>query len=240
MYTRPFIEALEFRDESGLVIDYGNRWANLDGPPENMYSAIDHPERFAPLHTVAAAVVDYLIENYDVDVEEGHHLLAGYPHAPDTENVARAVWLTPRSEYAASITFVWTTDPGIRIYAGVLFDAVYPSCSCNACDERWNECADELEDQTFSIVEGGLSEHISGPKRPKWSFEWGKGFIQGMGQTISYRLRRRDGESEQGGRTRAESVPAEILESAQTKLLAVHAASPTHGWIPWQDKPQES
>lgn len=240
IYTRPFIEALKFRDESGMVIDYGNRWANLDGPPDDMYSVIDHPERFAPLQTVAAAVVDYLTENYDVDVEEGYHLLAGYPHAPDIENIARVVRLTPRSEYAAPITFVWTTDPAIRIYAGVLFDASYPSCSCIACDERWNECADELEEQTFSIVAGGLSEEISEPKRPKWSFEWGKGFVQGMGQTISYRLRGRDGESEQSGQTRAEDTPAEILKSAQATLRAVHAVSSTREWMPWDEKQHRS
>lgn len=237
-YTRPFIEALEFRDATGTVIDYGNRWTDLDGPPEDTYSVIDHPERFAPLHTVATAVVEYLIENYDVDVEEGSHLLTERLHDP--EDVTRAVRLTPRSEYATPITFVWASDPAIRIYAGVFFDAVYPSCSCNACDERWNESAGALEEETFSIVEGGLSEDVSEPRRPKWSFDRGTGLVQGMGQTISFRLRGRDGDSEQSSQSRAENVPAATLESAQATLHAVHEASPTHGWLPWPEKQQRS
>ncbi len=239
-YTRPFIEPLKFRDESGTVIDYGRRWADLEGPPESMYSVVEHPERFAPLHTVAAAVVAHLVENYDVDVEEGYSVLSGHRHAPGAEYVTRAVRLTPRSAFAAPVTLAWTNDPAIRVYAGALFETSSPSCSCEACDERWNECADRLEEQVFSITAGGLPEHVSEPKRPKWSFEWGKGLVQGMGQTISYRLRGLDGESEESGQTRAESVPAEMLESAQITLRAVHLASPTHAWMPWPKKPRRT
>ncbi|WP_025133002.1 DUF6226 family protein [Leucobacter sp. PH1c] len=239
-YTRPPIETLEFRDGSGAVINYGNRWAGLDGPPEDTYSVIHDPERFAPLHTVATAVVEYLIAHTDIDVEEGSHLLAGVLHAPDTEHVVRAVRLTPRSEHAAALTFVWTRDPAIHIHAGVLFSATYPSCACDACDERWDECADQLEEQVFSIVAGGLFEDISAPTRPTWRFEWGRGLVQGMGQTVSYRLRERDGESEQSGQTRAEHVPAAMLQSAHATLQGVHAASPTRDWLSWQEKPRQS
>lgn len=233
-YARPFIEPLEFRDDSGAVIDYGNRWDILEGPPDDTYSVLHHPERFAPLHTVATAVVEYLIGNHGVDVDEGYQVLAGHLHTPGPEYVTRAVRLTPRTAYGAPITVVWTTDPAIRIYAGALFDTVYPSCSCDACDERWNECADELEETTFAIVAGGLAEHISGPKRPTLRFEPGMGFVQGMGHTVSYRLRSRDGKSVESGRTRAERVPDGILASARTTLHAVHSANPTHDWTPWR------
>ena len=124
------------------------------------------------------------------------------------------------------------------IYDGALFDAAYPSCSCNACNERWNECADALEAQVFSIVAGRLFEQLSEPKCPRWRFGWGIGFTQGMGQTLSYSLRGSDGVTEQGGQTRADSIPPHRLEAARATLDAVHAASPTGNWLAWEQQSQ--
>src|SRR5690625_4141229 len=74
-YVRPSVESVEFRDDDGNIIDYGNRWASRGGiPPEDSYSVDGHPERFAPLHTIAAALIDYLVSTYEVDVEEGPHV----------------------------------------------------------------------------------------------------------------------------------------------------------------------
>lgn len=232
-YTRPHIEARVFRDDSGAVIDYGNRWVDLDGPPEDSYSVVEHPERFAPLHVVATALVEHFADVYAVDLEEGIHLLAPHAHTPLAEQVRRVVRLTPHHQHAAPITFVWTDDPAVWIYAGALFQSIYPSCSCNACDEDWEYCADEMEGQTFAIVEGGLSEQVSGPKRPKLSFEWGRGFTVGMGQTVSHRLLRSDGVSEESGMSRAEDVDPQQLELAQARLNGVHSANPSGNWTPW-------
>jgi|GEM_PF-4358317 len=59
--TRSYIKPVELRDSNGNTIDYGNRWVSFDGfPPETSYSVIEHPERFVPLHLVAAALIDYL------------------------------------------------------------------------------------------------------------------------------------------------------------------------------------
>ena len=68
-YVRPSIDAPTFRDADGQVIDYGNRWDA--SPPEDTYSVDTHPERFAPLHTVADALIAHLRDTYDVEVEEG-------------------------------------------------------------------------------------------------------------------------------------------------------------------------
>src|SRR5690625_1937716 len=96
-YVRPSVESVEFRDDDGNIIDYGNRWASRGGtPPGDSYSVDDHPERFAPLHIVAAALIDYLASTYEVDVEEGHHVTDGLLHAPTAEETVRAVRLTPR------------------------------------------------------------------------------------------------------------------------------------------------
>ncbi|QAY59732.1 hypothetical protein ET475_06840 [Microbacterium protaetiae] len=233
-YTRPHIEPVEFRDDDGTVIDYGNRWASRGGtPPEDSYSVEEHPERFAPLHTVATALIDYLVTTYDVDVEEGYHVTTNLLHQPAAEQTVRAVRLTPRGDACAPLVFVLTDYPALRLYAGTLFEARYPSCGCKACDERWQEGAEELEWQTFAIVGGGFAETVSEPRRAKWSYDRGYGFVKGMGQTVSYRLCGLDAETENSGQLRAEDVPAALLESARSRLEAVAAVSPDGNWQPW-------
>lgn len=233
-YTRPSIEPVEFRDADGEVIDYGNRWAAFDGtPPEDSYSVDDHPERFAPLHTVASALIDHLVATYDVDVEEGAGVDSdGMP----PEQVARAVRLAPRSSTSAPLTIVFTDYPAVRLQAGVLFSTVFPSCGCNACDERWDHGADELEWQTLAIAGGGFSERVSAPRMPKLSHDRRGGWVMSMGQTVSYQLRHPDGVGEQGGESPAKDVPKDRLAAAQSRLADVAAVSPDGSWQAWPRK----
>ena len=236
-YTRPGVESVEFRDDDGNVIDYGNRWASRGGtPPEDSYSVDEHPERFAPLHTVAAALIDYLVSNCEVDVEEGHHVTADLLHASTAEETVRAVRLTPRSDACAPLIIVLTSYPAVQVYAGTLFEEFYPSCGCNACDERWDDVAEELEWHVFAIVGGGFGEEVSEPRRAKWSYDRGRGLVKGMGQTVSYRLRSLKGENQRSGQSRAEDVPAELLKSARVTLDAVAAVSADGNWLPWPPK----
>ena len=58
-YVRPLIEAPVFRDADGAVINYGSRWHG--SPPEDTYSVDTHPERFAPLHVVADALIGLFV-----------------------------------------------------------------------------------------------------------------------------------------------------------------------------------
>ncbi len=54
-YRRPPIERGEFRDESGAIIPYGDRWR--DTPSDELpYSVTAHPERFTPVVEVARAL----------------------------------------------------------------------------------------------------------------------------------------------------------------------------------------
>ena len=92
-YTRPSIDTPVFRDVGGQVIDYGNRWSG--SPPEDTYSVDTHPERFAPVHTVADALIDHLRDTYDVVVEEGEEMAADLLH-PAFHDVVRAVRIRPR------------------------------------------------------------------------------------------------------------------------------------------------
>lgn len=184
----------------------------------------------------AAALIDDLISTYEVDVDEGHQFTASLLHAPTAEETVRAVRLTPRGEACAPLVFVLTDYPALRLSAGALFSAFYPSCGCNACDERWDALADELEWQTFAIVCGGFAEEVSEPRRAKWSYDRGRGLVKSMGQTVSYRLRALDGEHQQGGQSRAEDVPVALLENARATIKAVTAASVDGNWLPWPPK----
>lgn len=236
-YVRPSVESVEFRDDDGNIIDYGNRWASRGGtPPDDSYSVDGHPERFAPLHTIAAALIDYLVSTYEVDVEEGPHVTTGLLHASSAEVIVRAIRLEPRGAGCAPLVFVLTDHPSVRLYAGALFDAAFPTCGCNACDEPWDDVAGELEWRTLAIAGGGFSEDVSEPRRPRWSYERGRGFVKGMGQTISYRLRSLDGKHDEGGQSRAEDMPTELLNNARAALDAVVAVSPDGKWLPWPFK----
>ncbi len=240
-YMRPQIEPVEFRDDDGNVIEYGSRWASCGGtPPDDSYSVKEHPERFAPLHTVVATLIDYLVSTYEVDVTEGHPVTNGLLDAPTAEETVRAVRLTPRGDECAPLVFVLTDCPAVRLHAGTLFREFYPSCGCKACDERWDDVADELEWQVFAIVGGGFTEEVSEPRRAKWSYDRGHGFVLGMGQTVSHRLRALDGRQQRGGRSRAEDVPADLLKAARATLDAVAAVSADGNWLPWPTKASRS
>lgn len=236
-YSRPDVEPRVFRDDLGGVIEYGNHWADRGGtPPDDSYSVVSHPERFAPLHIVAEALIDHLVSTYEVRVEEGYGVTGHLLHPPSDDETVRAVRLTPSDEASAPLVIVLTNLPGVRVYAGVLFSERYPSCACNACDERWDAVADELEWQTFAITGGGFTEEVSEPRPAKWSYDRGHGFVEGMGQTVSYRLRSLDGGSERSGQSRAEAIPAAQLKNSRAKLDAVAAISAESNWLPWRPR----
>jgi hypothetical protein len=146
-----------FRDGEGRVIEYGNRWEGL--PPEDTYSVDTHPERFAPLHTVADALIAHLGDAYDVEIEEGADVVADLIRAP-SHDVVRAVRVRPRDPACASVTVVMDAYPGIYLHAGVLHDFHYPVCGCDACDSTWQAEADRLEQQVLAVVSGHYRETL--------------------------------------------------------------------------------
>ncbi len=112
-YTRPSIAPQVFVDADGEVIDYGHRWS--DSPPAEAYSVTVHPERYAPLHAVAAALIDHLRLTYDVEVDDGAHVVADLL-APPSWEVPRAVGCA-RAIRVRSLTFVFTSFPGLLMHA---------------------------------------------------------------------------------------------------------------------------
>jgi hypothetical protein len=67
--VRPTVPEQVYRNDAGQVIDDGNRW-RAEAPPEDASSVALHPERFAPLHQVADALIAYLAATYDVSVSD--------------------------------------------------------------------------------------------------------------------------------------------------------------------------
>lgn len=204
-YARPVAVVPTFHDSKGAVIRYGQRWG-IDGPPEETYSVDSHPERFLPLHDVADALVRYLAEEFECEVSEN------VDHASDLvqerEDGVRAVRVVPRTEDAATLTFVFTAYPGIVVHAGCLHDATFPMCGCDACDETWEPWAERLEQLIEAVILGGFSESLP---RPTW---------------VGYSLTYSDGS--ESGEGDASHVPQARLNEAARRLESLPS-----GWAPW-------
>jgi hypothetical protein len=205
-YVRPAVEAVVFRDGGGRVIEYGNRWEGP--PPEDTYSVDTHPERFAPLHAVADALIAYLRDTYDVRVEEGDDVVTDLIRPP-SHDVARAVRVRPRDPACASVTVVMTAYPGIYLHAGVLHDFHYPVCGCDACDSTWQAEADQLEQQVLAVVTGHYRETLERREGDPW---------------VGYAFTYPDGAS--SGESREEGLSPERFAAAESALRSVAAEWP--------------
>ncbi|WP_404474752.1 DUF6226 family protein [Microbacterium aerolatum] len=206
-YVRPPIDAPVFRDADGQIINYGRRWHG--SPPEDTYSVDTHPERFAPIHSVADALITYLCDTYDVEVDEDVETATDLLR-PAHHHVVRAVRLQPNDPACASLTLVFTAYPGIYMHAGLLHDFHYPACGCDACDSTWEGEADDLEQQVLAVVAGNYRESIERGLRP-----W-----------VSYAFTYSDGAS--SGRSCAQDLPADRLKAAKPILR-----DRTEGWVSW-------
>lgn len=204
-----------FRDADGEVIAYGDRWSG--SPPEDTYSVDTHPERFTPLHTVADALIAHLRGAYDVEVDEGEET-ADDLLRPSFPEVVRAVRIRPKDPACASLTFVFTAYPGISLHAGLLNNAQFPVCGCDACDSNWDVEADALEQQVQAVVTGNYREVIE-PGPIPW---------------IEHRFTYPDG-GWRGGRYRAEDIPAARLDAAEPILKAL-----SEGWAAWPPAASDS
>lgn len=213
-YVRPTIDAPTFLDAEGEVIPYGRRWNG--SPPEDTYSVDTHPERFAPLHEIADALIAHLRATYDVEVDEGSDVAADLLHDVSSD-VIRAVRVRPKRAEAAALTFVFTPYPGVTLHAGLLHDFFFPSCGCDACDSTWDGEAGDLEQQVLAVVTGNYSERIDRGMRP-----W-----------VEHRFTYPDG-AWQGGRGRTGSIPAERVRAAKPVLRSLAS-----GWRAWPELPAQ-
>lgn len=171
MYVRPPMDSPHFVDDAGAYIPYGYRWGS-DGPPPDAYSRTTHPERFAPLVEVARALVDHLIDAYDVDVSDTA-MLPGWMAAAEVGSGSYPMTvtrLTPRNPASAPLTFIETALPGVCVLAGAACTVSVPQCGCDACDEGLLEQADRLEALVFAVLDGNFQERLT---RAEVIEEWG-------------------------------------------------------------------
>lgn len=203
-YTRPSVDAPLPLDADGRPVRYGGRWP--DGPPVAAYGVDSHPERFAPLHAIADALVAHLVARYDVDVTDDPVCADDVRYSvPD---VVRAVRLLPRRPTAAGLTVVLTGDPGVVVHAGLLHDFPFPVCGCDACDESWESVADDLEWHVGVVVGGGYRE---------WATPAGTG----------HALRGDDRSTSGAGRV-PDRATRRLVREARGRLAAV-----PDGWAAW-------
>ena len=147
-FTRPAVAQQELRDDD--VILYGEPWPG--SPPDDAYSRVSHPERFAPLIAVTDALIAYLTRWYRVEAEESVD-----------EQGDRVVDLVP--EEGAPVRLRFTAFPGVDLHAGARLRVVAPTCGCDACDETAESAIEQVEGALLAVAGGGLTEFSSrGPR----------------------------------------------------------------------------
>ncbi len=208
-YRRPPLAEPVYVDTSGSVIEYGSRWGP-DGPPEDTYSVVSHPERFAALHLVADALIEHLTDTYDVQVSRDPAHAADLVRSRD--DVTRVTRLTPAQPDCATLTFAYTSHPAVVVHAGLLHDFVYPICGCDACDETAGRVADDLESDVLSVVAGGYRESYD----PDDELPIGSSLVAW------------DGSSSGSGRGGAGGYPSQRLMAAGERLEQL-----PDGWAAW-------
>ncbi len=208
-YARPHLPAAVFLDDRGKAIHYGERWG-ASGPPEDSYGAESHLERFAPLHSIADALVEYLVREYDVRAERDAAHSADLLRSHD--DILRAIRLSPVDPSAAPLTIVYTAYPGIVVHAGVLHDFAYPDCGCDACDETASSEGTRLESMVLSVAAGGYAERYP-IGRDRW---------------VGYALVAADGSDHESGQGDVGFIPKPHLAEAARTLESLPA-----GWHPW-------
>lgn len=200
------------------------------------YSVITHPERFAPLHTVAEALIDYLTVRFEASSSENPAFAADLMHSRN--DVLRAVRITPASTDASPLTFVFTTDPGVLIHAGLLHDFPFPDCGCDACDETAEAAAEGLGEIAMAVAQGRYQEtYDAGVERPRPPGRWVPwpasprmalpGPLPGL-LPAGYRIVAPDGSSRARGEASLGSYPADRLATAKARLERLD-----DGWQPW-------
>ncbi|MDN4479679.1 DUF6226 family protein [Demequina muriae] len=165
MDWRPDVAFAEFRDDSGAVIPYGERWDM--SPPADSYSRTDHLERFEVAWTLARALVDHLVAEYDVEViadvdpaqDRAFPERAPRPREPIAGAPPAVRRLVPRGP-GAPLTVIETGSPGVVMLAGATLETSAPMCSCDACDERVEEMADWLESLAIAVATGMAWERV--------------------------------------------------------------------------------
>ncbi|WP_316301697.1 DUF6226 family protein [Clavibacter michiganensis] len=66
--------------------------------------------------------------------------------APLHAVAVRSVRLAPRDGNGRTLTLEYTGFPGVLLHSGRRMAEAFPQCGCDACDDRWEDVADSLEE----------------------------------------------------------------------------------------------
>lgn len=177
-YERPELPEAIFLDDDGNAVAYGRRWEG--SPPEDSYSRTSNLHRFAPLHTVAGALLAWLERDFDVAIERGATVIDDLLLLPDSYE--DAVRIRPRESASASLTFVFTAFPGLYVHAGALQDFHFPVCGCDACDDDVLSLIEDLEWTVRRVVRGEFAERLDASGLLEYRLEGEGGMRSGSSQ----------------------------------------------------------
>ncbi len=182
-----------------------------EGPPEEAYSRVTEPERFAPLHDWALDTVARLERDYEVIRVEG----VGLDHDLERSQISRpTIKLTPLQDSGAPATIVFTDFPGLAVRMGRWFTDWFPSCGCDACDEMPDGVFEEFTRLVRCVVSSGFRESL---------------YLLPRGDGRCTREFRSD-EYHRSGGSRVSRDEARSILSDQDEIVLE--------WTPWQPKPE--
>ena len=128
-----------------------------EGPPDEAYSRVTEPERFAPLHGWALEVVARLQTEYEVTLDEDGVTDADLERSPLSRPLMK---LTPVQDSSAPITIAFTDFPGLSVRAGRWLTDWFPSCGCDACDEMPEDAFEGFRELLSDVVAGRFRESL--------------------------------------------------------------------------------
>jgi hypothetical protein len=143
-------------------------------PPDDAYERVTNPERFAPLHEAADALVARLESQYQVERSDGG--------PPAYAGVIRQVELVPTA--GAPLIVRWDDFPAVSVRYGSRHEESYPQCGCDACEEHEqpDQLIEDLERRVQAVVAGRFNESVLCEDDATWlkfEFNFGDGHASG-------------------------------------------------------------
>ena len=149
----------------------------FEQPPDEAYGRVTNPERYQAVVDATKEMIASLVENFEVSLETGT-AAADFPHWHKPE--AHITRLTPAT--GMSIAVMYTDFPGVVLAVGELhswgLNDAFPSCGCDACDDKPEEMIDEIRELLDAAVGGSYREGLT--KKKLWRAWGGRGNWRGL------------------------------------------------------------
>jgi len=129
----------------------------FDAPDDEAYGRVTDPEKYRSVVEAAREIVDELVRDFAVAISKGT-AAKDFPNWHDP--AATTVRLDP--EAGAVLRVLFTDFPGVVIRFGHWGRTAFPTCGCDACDERPDELIDEFRQVVSAITSGGYYEELRG------------------------------------------------------------------------------